>query len=187
MVESETVPIVPPSTESVASAPHARGLVRILLQMEGAALMVACIVAYYHLQGNWWVFVAGFFAGDLLSVGYAFGPAVGCVVYNTSHTLVGPTVAATLFFLWTEHTWLAYVACIWGAHLGWERSLGYGLRYPDGFTSTHITVDQDPVEYLQQLMEPAKPANNVDPTTALSSTAVPNYQSTTSPAREERV
>ncbi|ETV85688.1 hypothetical protein H257_02294 [Aphanomyces astaci] len=181
--------VTAPLPTSVAStAPHARGLVRILLQLEGATLLVACVVAYYRLQGNWWVFAAGFFAGDLLSVGYAFGPAVGCTMYNTSHTFVGPTLMATLYLLWTDHTWLGLVAAIWGAHLGWERSLGYGLRYPDGFTSTHITVDQDPVEYVQHLLEPTKATNEGTARSGISTTTVPNYQSTApATARDDQV
>ncbi|KAG9408318.1 hypothetical protein AC1031_021560 [Aphanomyces cochlioides] len=136
-----------------ALAPHARGMVRVLLQLEGLAILIACLVAYNYLQGNWWIFVGGFFAGDLLSVGYAFGPALGCMVYNVSHTFVGPTLLLTTYLLLPDHVWILHATVIWASHLGWERSLGYGLRYPDGFTSTHITVDQDPIEYIQNLLK----------------------------------
>jgi hypothetical protein len=30
------------------------------------------------------------------------------------------------------------VALIWSAHIGIDRALGYGLKYGDGFASTHL-------------------------------------------------
>ena len=30
------------------------------------------------------------------------------------------------------------IALIWLAHIGFDRSLGYGLEYPSGFRDTHL-------------------------------------------------
>jgi hypothetical protein len=30
------------------------------------------------------------------------------------------------------------LALIWLAHIGVDRALGYGLKYPDGFKDTHL-------------------------------------------------
>jgi hypothetical protein len=30
------------------------------------------------------------------------------------------------------------VALIWGAHIGCDRALGYGLKYPVAFKATHL-------------------------------------------------
>ena len=30
------------------------------------------------------------------------------------------------------------VGLIWAAHVGFDRALGYGLKYPDGFGMTHL-------------------------------------------------
>ncbi|KAF0717097.1 Aste57867_2494 [Aphanomyces stellatus] len=177
------VEVAAPLPSSATHAPHARGMVRVFLQLEGLAVLVAALLAYYRLQGNWWVFLGGFFAGDILSLGYVFGPAVGCTIYNLSHTFVGPLVTVMIYLLLNDHVWLLHVAVIWVSHLGWERSLGYGLRYPDGFTSTHITVDQDPVEYVQRLLE-KEPAQESDEGKAVVNTSAAqgtkNYNSITS-------
>jgi hypothetical protein len=29
-------------------------------------------------------------------------------------------------------------ALVWVAHIGFDRALGYGLKYPTGFTATHL-------------------------------------------------
>ncbi|OQR93098.1 hypothetical protein THRCLA_22348 [Thraustotheca clavata] len=135
---------------STSPPPPARGMVRVLLQLEGFCLLVACVVAYAKLQGNWIVFAFGFFAGDLFSLGYAGGNWLGATMYNLSHNLVGPLLLVSIYLaLPSPPVELAMVAAIWMAHIGWERSLGYGLRYPDGFLATSITVDQDPTVYFQ--------------------------------------
>ncbi|OQR86357.1 hypothetical protein ACHHYP_10629 [Achlya hypogyna] len=124
-------------------------MVRVLLQLEGLVLLVACVVAYARLDGNWLVFAGGFFAGDLFSLAYVGGNWLGATMYNLSHSLVGPlTVVAIYAALPSPPLALAYAGLIWMSHIGWERSLGYGLRYPEGFLATSITVDQDPTVYF---------------------------------------
>jgi hypothetical protein len=31
-----------------------------------------------------------------------------------------------------------WIALIWAAHIGIDRALGFGLKYPDAFRSTHL-------------------------------------------------
>lgn len=33
---------------------------------------------------------------------------------------------------------LLWVACIWTAHIGFDRALGYGLKDASGFKNTHL-------------------------------------------------
>jgi hypothetical protein len=30
------------------------------------------------------------------------------------------------------------IAIIWAAHIGFDRALGYGLKYPTAFSDTHL-------------------------------------------------
>jgi hypothetical protein len=132
-----------------ATPAPATGMVRVLLQLEGFFIMLACILGYAKTGGNWFIFGLGFFASDLFSLGYLGGNRLGAVMYNTSHALVGPLVTFIVYIFLSE-TIILQMALIWASHIGWERSLGYGLRYPNGFVSTHITVDQDPMECLER-------------------------------------
>jgi hypothetical protein len=49
--------------------------------------------------------------------------------------------AATLYSL-TDAAWLlneqVSIALIWFAHIGFDRALGYGLKYPSAFQNTHM-------------------------------------------------
>ena len=44
---------------------------------------------------------------------------------------------ALLGLLWDERTAIA-VALVWAAHIGLDRTLGYGLKYDEGFGFTHL-------------------------------------------------
>ena len=62
---------------------------------------------------------------------------IGARLYNLAHTY---TVPALLFALgWLGGAgWLVSVALIWAAHIGLDRALGYGLKYPGRFRDTHL-------------------------------------------------
>jgi hypothetical protein len=69
--------------------------------------------------------------------GYRGGATVGAAWYNAAHTDLVP-VALGAVGLAGGHPAVFLVALIWGAHIGLNRALGYGLTYPDGFTATHL-------------------------------------------------
>lgn len=48
---------------------------------------------------------------------------------------MGPALAAALALLTGRPP---VVATIWAAHIGFDRALGYGLKYPTGFADTHL-------------------------------------------------
>ena len=56
---------------------------------------------------------------------------------NAVHTLVGPLLMVTYAYL-TKSLWLLPYALIWIAHIGLDRMLGFGLKYPTRFGDTHL-------------------------------------------------
>lgn len=118
------------------------GSVRTLLQIEGGVVAAAAIWAYAQSGASWWLFAALILAPDLGMVGYLRSPARGARIYNLAHTYVLPV---TLAFLAVVVTPAALpVALIWIAHIGIDRALGYGLKYPGGFRQTHLGGDTAP-------------------------------------------
>jgi Domain of unknown function (DUF4260) len=113
------------------------GAPRVLLQMEGCAVALASIVAFSWSGASWWLFAAFILAPDLSILCYLAGPRTGAIAYNIVHVYLGPVslfgVAAAL----ASPTGIA-LALIWSAHIGIDRMLGYGLKYGDGFTFTHL-------------------------------------------------
>ncbi len=113
------------------------GGMRRLLRLEGAFYMIFAVVAYAALQGSWVLFLVLFMVPDLAFLGYLAGPKFGAYCYNAMHSVIGPAVLVLAGrFLGEPELWA--IAAIWLAHVGFDRMLGYGLKYPTGFKDTHL-------------------------------------------------
>jgi Domain of unknown function (DUF4260) len=112
-------------------------LPRILLRSEGGAVAAAAIAAYFHEGYPWWLFVALILAPDLSMVGYAAGSGVGAATYDVAHTYALPVVLAAVGVIAGAEV-AVQVGLIWLAHIGIDRALAYGLKYPTGFKDTHL-------------------------------------------------
>jgi len=111
----------------------------VLLRVEGGALLLAALVLDGETGGNWLLFVVLLLAPDLAIVGYRVGNATGAAVYNLAHTEIFPALLAAAGLLGGQPLLLS-LALIWFAHIGMDRVVGYGLKYPDGFKQTHLSV-----------------------------------------------
>ncbi len=114
-----------------------RGFPAFLLRTEGAVLFAASVLLYSRLGVSWIPFVVLLLAPDLAMLGYLRGTRLGAVTYNLAHTYALPGLVALLAM--TTQSRLAYaLALIWFAHIGMDRLLGYGLKYPTSFHHTHL-------------------------------------------------
>jgi hypothetical protein len=107
------------------------------LRLEGVAVFAAALGAYVAVDGRLWVLLALALAPDLAMLGYLAGPRVGSRLYNAVHTYVAPLALAGVGVL-AAAPLLTSVALVWAAHIGADRTLGYGLKYPTGFGDTHL-------------------------------------------------
>ena len=110
---------------------------RILVRMEGFVALVAALLLYSWQGGNWALFAVLFLAPDVSMVGYAAGPKTGAATYNLVHTYIAPAVIGGLG-LATRYPPVTFAALILFAHIGLDRLLGYGLKYPSAFRDTHL-------------------------------------------------
>lgn len=124
-------------TGAVPLAGGVRGVPRTLLRVEGALLFAAALVAYAHLGGRWGWFAALFLVPDLSLLGYLANPRVGAAVYNAGHSYAGPALLAAASVALGAPS-LLLGAAIWIAHVGFDRALGYGLKYGTAFGDTHL-------------------------------------------------
>jgi len=120
-----------------APAGSASGGVRVVLRLEGAAAFAAAIALYGHDGFSWLAFVLLFLAPDLAMVAYLAGPRAGALAYNFVHTYALPLALAFAGFA-LGSTVASALALIWIAHIGFDRMLGYGLKYASGFGDTHL-------------------------------------------------
>ena len=84
------------------------------------------------------MFAALWLAPDLSMLGYLGGPRLGARTYNAIHTYVTPGTLSLSALLFHAHGVLP-VALIWINHIGVDRLLGYGLKYPTAFGLTHLS------------------------------------------------
>lgn len=110
---------------------------RLLLHLEGAAVFACATAAYFLTDGGGWLYALLLLAPDLSMLGYLVNARVGSVGYNLGHTYVGPLALLGAGLLLSEQ-WLPHLALIWLAHIGLDRMLGYGLKYPTHFKDTHL-------------------------------------------------
>ena len=113
------------------------GAVRLVLRLEGLCVLVAALVAYTKFGLGWGTFALFFLAPDLSFLGYLAGPKVGAVSYNVAHSYIG-AVACLVAGSVLPAPVLLCAGIIWCAHIGFDRALGYGLKYSEGFGFTHL-------------------------------------------------
>ena len=116
---------------------HVTGGVRILLRLEGLTLLLAMVLLYALWGGSWWIFAVLFFAPDLSFIAYLSDPRSGAIIYNAAHSYMAPVALLTVGLAIAEPLTLS-IAMIWLAHIGFDRALGYGLKYGRGFGFTHL-------------------------------------------------
>ncbi len=115
----------------------ASGTVRTVLRLEGLAILTLSILIYAQYGFSWTTFAILFLAPDLSFAGYAVNPRLGAIFYNTAHSLIPALLSITVGIL-SGNELLLNIGLIWCAHIGFDRALGYGLKYSRGFTYTHL-------------------------------------------------
>jgi hypothetical protein len=124
-------------SELAATEPTSGRHVQVFLRLEGLAAAVVSALFYARTGANWWLFAALWLLPDLSMLGYLGGPKLGARIYNAIHTYVTPaTLAASAILL--KSPALLPIAFVWINHIGVDRLLGYGLKYPHGFAFTHL-------------------------------------------------
>ena len=112
---------------------------RWILRAEGLAALVASVAAYSLTGRGWSLFLMAFLIPDLGLLGYFKDRRVGAWAYNITHNTILPL--AWGLCLWRQagpaHPDL-WMPAMWLAHVGWDRMIGYGLKYHPDFKTTHL-------------------------------------------------
>lgn len=106
-------------------------------RLEGLALLVVAVLAYRQVEQGWLLFAVLFLTPDLSFFGYLAGPRIGGLIYNLAHSLIGPLLLAGVGLI-SANSLETGIALIWLAHIGFDRTLGYGLKSPEAFEITHL-------------------------------------------------
>jgi hypothetical protein len=108
-----------------------------LLHAEGGAALLIAGILYRQSHGSWLLFALLFLVPDLFMFGYLLSKKTGAILYNLAHTYALPLL--WLAAIWTNGPILyRSLGLIWIAHIGWDRLIGYGLKYGTNFKDTHL-------------------------------------------------
>jgi hypothetical protein len=136
MATTENLPIAATPEGVVAGIPN------LVLRAEGALVLAAATYAYAQMGFSWWIFAVLFFAPDIFMLGYLGGKKLGAIVYNFGHTYLVPAIL--LCAGWALASPLAMaITFIWIGHIGFDRIMGYGLKYASGFKFTHLSAPKN--------------------------------------------
>jgi len=113
------------------------GNVKWVLRIEAVVVLTLALFFYNVLAFNWTTFFIYFLLPDISFIGYLFGKRVGAISYNCAHSYIGPAIVFMLF-LGLGGEIFQIIGLIWIAHIGFDRALGYGLKYEKGFAYTHL-------------------------------------------------
>jgi Domain of unknown function (DUF4260) len=124
-------------TELMPANDTVHGIPCLILRLEGLLAFGVAVALYWNLGFNWILFALLFLAPDVSMLGYLRGPRPGAAVYNIGHTYLTPAALGLFGVLLSTDIAMA-AALIWAAHIGFDRILRYGLKYPDNFQHTHL-------------------------------------------------
>ena len=126
------------TVEAAAPVSEVHGMPQRILRFEGLVLFAVAVAAFFRqLDESWWLLPVLLFVPDLFMAGYARSTRIGAAVYNVGHSYPAPALLGVVAVASSSHVWEA-VALIWFAHIGMDRTLGFGLKYDDSFKHTHL-------------------------------------------------
>jgi Domain of unknown function (DUF4260) len=109
-----------------------------VLKLEELGLLLLFILSYQHFfPGSWGIFLALFFTPDLSFLAFLISKKAGAITYNIFHHKGLIAILIIVGFLLTND-WILKLGLIFMAHSCFDRVLGYGLKYFDGFDHTHL-------------------------------------------------
>lgn len=110
---------------------------KLTLQLEELAQFLLSLWIY-HLTGQSWIlFAALFFLPDLGMLGYLKNAKIGAWTYNILHHKGLAILLYALGYFMSE-TYFMLAGIILFSHASFDRILGYGLKYEEGFKFTHL-------------------------------------------------
>jgi hypothetical protein len=126
------------ASDATALAGTVVGAPRVWLLLEGMTLLVGSLVAFSITHQSWWLAVSVILVPDVFAAGYAFGTRLGAHLYNVAHATPLPALLVGMGW-WQDHPLVLAIGTIWLGHIGMDRMLTFGLKYPDSFQHTHLS------------------------------------------------
>ena len=129
-----------PSADAVTGNVHLEDTtpwVRRWLRAEGVIAFAWGVVIWVLLNQPLPLLLVALLLPDLSMLGYLRGPHAGAILYNIVHNWATAGLVL-LIALVAQSGPLILVGAVLLGHVGIDRALGYGLKYPTSFQDTHL-------------------------------------------------
>lgn len=108
-----------------------------ILKLEELAEFILGIFIFSRLDFAWWYFPLVLLTPDIGMLGYLVNPKIGAWSYNLFHHKA--LAIMILVFGFIQHNQLIMlIGTILFSHAAFDRTMGYGLKYEDNFSNTHL-------------------------------------------------
>lgn len=107
------------------------------LKLEELVMFVLGIYAFNQLNFSWWWFLVLILAPDIGMLAYVVNNKIGAITYNIFHHK-GIAIATYIIGVFLQNDIIQLMGIILFSHSAFDRVLGYGLKYSDGFKHTHL-------------------------------------------------
>ena len=108
-----------------------------MIKLEELFLFFLAIFLFAGVDIAWWWYLVLFFTPDLSMLGYLHSPATGALTYNLIHHK-GLAVAAYILGSLLGNPVIQLTGLVLLGHSSLDRVLGYGLKFADAFSHTHL-------------------------------------------------
>jgi hypothetical protein len=111
---------------------------KVIIRLENLCVFGICLLIYFLYDLSWKEFLIYFFVPDAFLCGYLINKRIGAITYNFSHNYIFPLLISCIT-IYTGNDKLLSLSLILCAHIGFDRMLGFGLKYPKKeFFDTHL-------------------------------------------------
>lgn len=110
-----------------------------ILKLEEVGMMAIAIylLSYFNLGLPIWLWALLFFAPDISMLGYLVNTKTGAITYNLFHHK-GIAITLAIAGYNFQYDILTAIGILLFAHGSFDRIWGYGLKFTDSFSNTHL-------------------------------------------------
>jgi hypothetical protein len=108
-----------------------------VIKLEELAMFALSIYGLISFNSPWWVYLLLLLGPDISMVGYAINEKIGAVCYNIFHQKAVAIIIGGIGIICDSEALIVTGIILFG-HSSMDRTLGYGLKYFEGFKFTHL-------------------------------------------------
>lgn len=108
-----------------------------LLKLEELGLFIGGCYIFSTLDYPWYYMVILFLLPDISMLGYLLNPKFGSWCYNLFHHRLIAIIILLIGYNQDSQI-LLLIGSVLFSHIAFDRIFGYGLKFEDSFSSTHL-------------------------------------------------